>query len=127
MVIAAVSALLTGCGEPSTYEITGTVTLDGKPLNGGRIVLVASDGQSTTAAGDVEGGSFRIRCSPGPKDVKIEKTLILNPESDMPYLGQGIPSRYNTQTTLKIDVMPNGPMHFDFPLTSDKKDDKRAK
>jgi hypothetical protein len=126
MAIAAVCALLTGCGEPSTYEITGTVTLDGKPLSGGRIVFVASDGRSATAAGDVEEGVFRVRCSPGAKEVKIEKTLIINPQSDMPYLSQGIPSRYNSQTVLKIDVAPKGPLHFDFSLTSDEKE-KSAK
>lgn len=118
-IVAALTVILTGCDKPSTFEVTGTVTLDGQPLSGGRITLVASDGLSTTAAGDVEGGTFRLSSTPGAKIVKIEKTIIMNPESDAPYLGQAVPRRYNSETTLKLDVTSDGPNHFEFSLTSD--------
>src|SRR5688572_7259469 len=81
-------ALLAGCGSgsgPTTVIVTGTVTMDGKPLAGANVVFHPLDGAETALASqavtDAEGrfeltthaggGKFKPGASPGSYIVAI--------------------------------------------------------
>lgn len=112
----AVAALVAGCGPagPPTYPIAGRGTVDGKPLAQADITLFAADNSTSADAGEVKDGAFRFRAKPGAKRVEIVQTTrrpdgsVFNP----------LPAKYNAQTTLKMDVTPEGPNEFQFDLTS---------
>jgi len=101
---AAVAGLLVGCGEsgPKLAPVTGTVTLNGKPLEGA-VVTFQPDGSTPGAmpAEDVTGpdGNYkaitkgRSGVMPGKYKVLVSKALIdetkVNPAfKDDPYMAQ---------------------------------------
>ncbi len=116
------SSATSPAGQPATprahvskpAHVTGTVTLDGKPLANARVefiqpgVVIATD--VTDAEGRYQMMSEGVSGSPaGVFEVTINRTRLTGP---------AIPSRYNSQTTLQVTVKP-GPNVFDFELTSE--------
>src|SRR5581483_4237319 len=65
-----------GCGKQSRpkYEITGTVTLDGKPQETGDILFIAQD-NSSSEGGKIEGGRYRVRAAAGQYKVVINASV----------------------------------------------------
>ena len=120
---------LLGCGGesgPTTYPVSGTVTLDGEPIKGGRIALWDAEGKVATAAGTVTNGEYSLQSQPGKKLVKITarrevpgKFDTSNPGEKHPVIEQYIPSQYNEKTTLTEEVTPEGENQFNFELTND--------
>ncbi|WP_165075925.1 carboxypeptidase-like regulatory domain-containing protein [Paludisphaera rhizosphaerae] len=128
------SAWLGGCGPNDEFlhvGVAGKVTLDGSPLTGAAITFqpLAS---GAAAHGTVEAGAYSIARSEGPGPgayrVEISKTAPTGrriPDSE--YSGQtieetrnAIPSRYNINSELKVDVKPDVDQTFDFDLKSKK-------
>jgi hypothetical protein len=112
-----------GCGprEPATYEVRGTVAWKGQPVPDGYVNFLPGDGQSVKVdAGKIEGGAFVFRSTAGPKTVEIwanrEKPGQTNKVMGLREKEQYIPAKYNSQTTLKADVTPEGPNQFTFKL-----------
>lgn len=63
--------LLTGCGEkgPLLVPVTGTVTLDGKPIEKASVTFMPAEGQPQPASGETDAqGKFKLRTTIGPKD-----------------------------------------------------------
>jgi hypothetical protein len=61
--------LLTGCGgadRPTGVEVSGTVTLGGKPVEAGLVTFLAHDGRTTAAELKV-GGRFTLSNAPTGK------------------------------------------------------------
>jgi hypothetical protein len=128
-------ALGTGCAKKErTYPVSGKVTLDGAPLPDGDIVLRATD-NSGGHHGDVVDGEFALEATAGRKKIYITATRqvkledIKDPQKrdvEMkmrkamggPSREQYIAERYNVKTTLEAEVVPEGPNHFKFDLTS---------
>jgi hypothetical protein len=125
--------LAAGCGSRSgnRLAVSGTVTLDGQPVDGGAIVfLPQGDGASDrpkTGAG-IEAGRYAIPVEKGPLpgmyrvEIRWPKpTGKQIPSDDPPNLmdetRQVIPDKYNSRSKLSCDVQP-GKNNFDFPLTS---------
>jgi len=145
-VAAGLSALLLslpGClgpnDQPELGHVTGTITLDGKPLSGVEVVFQPDNGRPARAATDAEGkyelryvrdtlgtkiGHNRIEIAPneeGEDEEPIESTtedgepVILQPLTPGKPV---VPARYNTKSELEADVQP-GENTFDFDLVSD--------
>jgi hypothetical protein len=119
-------ALATGCSEQSSQgTVTGTVTLDGKPLAAGEIRFVPADGQSATAGATIYEGQFTAAVPPGEKKVQIsapkvtgKKKMYDTPDSPtVDTVQELLPARYNVQTELTITV-GNGTQEEKFELTS---------
>jgi hypothetical protein len=130
--------VLIGCGGPGDelprQPVSGTVTLDGKPLERGTIAFQPASGLPTAAAVPIIGGSYSIARDhglvPGPYKVSIssspETASPIDPATGTPPPpGQPtpppkelLPERYNASTTLTADVKEQGSNTFDFPLTS---------
>ncbi|MGN6134638.1 MAG: Ig-like domain-containing protein [Aureliella sp.] len=129
-----------GCGGPSDQpelgQVTGTVTLDGKPLSGVAVVFQPVSGRPATGMTDAEGkyeltyiretkgtkvGSNRVEIAPS-EDGEAEESADEGEESaaGAPQAKPGkpkVPARYNVESELKVDVKP-GENTFDFKLES---------
>lgn len=118
---------IAGCGPtgvvgPEKHPVSGTVTLDGKPLSFGTIFFVdADDDPPRRYIAEIVDGTFEANSTPGKKKVEIRATQPTtttgggNPAEAAPEL---IPARYNAQTTLEAEISATGTNEFAFDLTS---------
>ncbi len=114
-----------GCGPtgPETYDVSGTVALDGEPVESGNIVFRDVAGKDKSYGGKVTNGQFSFESSPGEKKVEITAMREVpgevdtsNPGEEAPVLEQYIPEQYNAESTLTVEV--TGAEKFDFDLKS---------
>jgi hypothetical protein len=98
--------------------VHGTVTLDGRPLEGGSVQLIPINGQAPTAGAQIVNGKFETRAAITKYRVKIESNAITSPDgkkidktkkidkfSDGADLVKKlVPDKYNTQSTLEVEV-----------------------
>jgi hypothetical protein len=114
-----------GCGEagPKTYAVSGTVTLDGRPLEEGDIYFYPLDPNVSADAGKIKGGRFAFRAKAGHKRVEIQAHLVV-PGKKTPMGGpvreQFLPARYNSASTLSKEVVADGDNRFEFALEMEK-------
>jgi hypothetical protein len=129
--IACVSGL-TGCGPPSDrLPVTGSVSLDGVPLDSGSIRF-SSTGEKMVAAGSmIRDGEYSIPAAKGlpPGTYRLE---ITSPDNDAPPVvyrdasgGPGIPTQperippeYNINSQKTVEVTGEGDNHFEFTIQS---------
>lgn len=105
-----------GCGGASEYTVSGTVTLDGQPVEEGEIRFLPTDGQGTPFAGPIVNGKFESRASAGQNRVEINATReSATPAPDgLPNFESYIPAAYNSQSTLTVTIPPDsGSLTFD--------------
>jgi hypothetical protein len=133
-----VGLLLCGCGKsqaPPQIEalpITGTVTLDDKPLPGAEVVFQTPDSPAVFAATTKEDGTYQLQSLAGKANCKgkckvtISRKLTRDgnpvPPGEPPANSgavESLPQRYSQAavTELSADV-PEGGGKFDFPLKS---------
>jgi hypothetical protein len=118
-------ALMAGCEDGKIALVSGTVEVDGNPVESGSITFVPVDGQTPTAGGAIKDGRYTVRVPITTMKVSISvprvvgmKKIYDTPNSpEMPITVEALPARYNEQTELKIEVKP-GTNVYDFPLTS---------
>jgi hypothetical protein len=122
------SLLATGCGSSySLGTVTGTVTLDGKPLPQATVTFSRGQGRMSVGTTD-EDGRYQLQYSarqkgaePGSHKVRIATQIeAVSGEGDLAAV-QGrkelLPPRYNDKTELTAEVKP-GRNTIDFDLTS---------
>lgn len=116
--MAVLMALAVGCGpdRPKQYPVSGTVTVDGKPLTGeftGDVRLMpVGKGRPASAMLDAQ-GNFTLGCYdkadgciPGDYTVEVR---VSAPDTAKPYmLRQLVPPKYGSYTTsdIKVTVTP---------------------
>ena len=130
LVLVALAVAVAGCGKSDgKAPIKGSVTLDGEPLEDGRIELIPTDGKGTTTGADIHEGDFQLRADPGPKTVHITAQKVVGREKNYPndpqspehdVIEQLIPARYNTRTELKCDIKAGKNDDLSFALESGK-------
>ena len=115
--------VLAGCGsDKPRYEVTGTVTFNGAPIETGSISFVPSDPAQPPDAGPIENGRYRVKASPGSKRVQVRASRPLpadrqDPKSEMGLLYEDyIPAQFNTASKLTAEVTAAGPNKFSFDL-----------
>lgn len=116
-----------GCnsGRSDLVEVTGKVTLDGKPIEKGKITLEATDGKGGVEGGSIENGEYSVKTTPGMKAVKINSSKVVGQKqtygtADSPteeVAVEAIPKKFNRDTELKIEVSSTSLEH-DFELQS---------
>jgi hypothetical protein len=128
-------------------RLSGTVTLDGQPLEQGtiRFMPTAQENASTSTETIITSGAYEIPAStgllPGPYQVSISAVEEAKGSTPAPKVRRGpgydpvggtgveeatadvrmrelIPAKYNIKSTLKADVTKGGKNVFDFPLMS---------
>jgi hypothetical protein len=122
--------VLAGCGPAAVkpVPVTGTVTLDGKPLQEGRISFI-TPGQVPELI-EIEEGRFEGMAKPGVRRVEIAAYRPVRigpevPEAIRPLMKDGkenyLPARYHRNSELTQTVAESGDNDFRFDLTSKKK------
>ena len=120
------AALAAGCSGDGLNAISGTVTLDGRPIENGTIEFLPADGQGPTAAAVIEGGQYEVRVAPGAKEVRIvgyrktgERHVAPgDPSSPMIDIQEQIvPAKYNANSELRCEIGTGG--RQDFALKSE--------
>jgi hypothetical protein len=118
-----------GCGDSAkdqTYDLSGMVNLDKKPLEEGQITFLDSSGRPPASMTITEGkyqgkahaGNYRVEIrayrlsekalAPGPGVSKYER-----PKENY------LPERFNTKSEFKkAEVKPEGPNQFDYEVES---------
>ena len=106
-----------GCSNRAS--VSGTVTLDGQPIDGGAISFIPDDNAKDSASwGKIKEGYYLIRAGdgpvPGPHRVEIRwsrktgrKTYALPPASPTEVIEEVrevVPARYNSQSKLKAEI-----------------------
>ncbi len=113
-----------GCGGGDLAQVSGTVTLDGQPLEGAQVSfwpLDAEAGSDRPSAGVTDGsGQYRLMYTaeePGvlPGRHKVEISTASGGEEGPK--AERLPPRYNTNTELTAEVT-SGRNTLDFELTS---------
>ncbi|MBA4188565.1 MAG: hypothetical protein C0467_11215 [Planctomycetaceae bacterium] len=112
-----------GCGNTnraqSTQTVTGLVTFKGQALPDGEIVFVGEDGKASDPA-KVHDGRYETVLTPGNKRVRIRAARVKEGGA-RDAMGAAVaedylPAAYNTETTLRAEVVSGGPNVFNFTL-----------
>ncbi|MHB8901481.1 MAG: carboxypeptidase-like regulatory domain-containing protein [Thermoguttaceae bacterium] len=132
-----------GCGKggPALGTVSGTVTMDGKPLENALVTFTpAAGGRGSTGTTDASGkyelafidgkgalvGGHKVTVTSLPKAVAAVEVSSDSPEYanqgssadyDSAAVNETIPAKYNTQSTLTFEVKP-GPNTYDIPIES---------
>src|SRR5438552_1176522 len=117
-----------GCdsAKDRTYDVSGTVNLDKKPLQEGQIKFADSSGQ-VPAVITITDGKYKGKARAGSYNVEIcafrpsQKVIPKGPGMDKEERQQEnyLPERFNTKSQLKMaEVTPSGPNNFDFEVES---------
>ncbi len=123
------SAFLAGCGGPPKAEVTGTVTLDGVPVENGIIQFYPAGGAGQSVGGGIEKGKYKVEASVGEMTVTINASKVVgkhkmfdtkeSPEVDT--LQELVPDEYNKTSTLKVTFKEGVNENVNFELKSTKK------
>lgn len=135
----AVLLSLSGCGResgPLKVAVSGEVTLDGKPVPQGQIVLSDAAGVAQSFGGEIRDGEYSVRTTLGKKKVSISSMQVVSgkqskyggiqgdpvsAENPADVYEEVIPPKYNAKTELTAEVSEKGPNEFSFTLESAKK------
>jgi hypothetical protein len=125
VLLVAAALLAAGCSRgPRSYPVSGTITLDGKPLDDGNIYFLPLDPNVSADAGKIQAGAFRFEAREGTMRVEIRASReVPGKRSPMGNIRKEeyIPARYNRESTLEAEVRANGENVYSFELTSGKK------
>jgi hypothetical protein len=115
--------LFVGCGHSDgRIMITGKVTVDGASLDKGAVTFYPM-GSGVSAGASIAGGAYSARIIPGRYVVQITAdketgqmvSLFPDKPAEKEYV-QYIPTKYNTESTLTIEVEAKGKQDFSFDL-----------
>jgi|APSaa5957512622_1039677.scaffolds.fasta_scaffold304604_1 hypothetical protein len=133
MVLAAgIFLLLGGCSDSNFGEVTGTVTIDGKPCPAGIEIMFEPqiEGGSVSQGVTGEGGTYEMHYTRDQKGVMVGKSLVrlqipmgFDPQSgqsmtDGEELGKiVIPPEFGSDSTFEVEVK-SGEQVIDIPVTT---------
>jgi hypothetical protein len=108
-----ISALCAGgcSGGPPMGDVRGTVTVNGQPLSEGAVRFIPVNGDTPTTGGTIRDGKFRVQVPVAKHRVQIVANVVdrektpSNATDDQIVMKKLVPSRYNSQSTLTIDVV----------------------
>lgn len=116
--------LSTGCGRggPKTYPVSGSVTFGGVAVPKGHIVFTPLDASLAPEAAKIVDGKFSLRARAGKKRVEIiadREVGVRDPVMGVVPREAYIPAKYNDETILEAEVVPDGENEFVFELEED--------
>jgi len=116
-----------GSGGPALGQVEGTVTLDGVPLPGARVIFTPVDGGRSSMAVTDGSGHYELEFAAGKKGAVVGKhkvtisTFEAGEKDDsgqlVGFVPERVPAKYNTNSTLEVEVK-RGHQVIDFPLDS---------
>jgi hypothetical protein len=124
---------LAGCGPRSDrLAVSGTVNLDGAPLDSGSILFTSVGGEKLVSAGAmIQDGAYQIPQAKGLLAGTYHVELNSPDHSATPAMDKGsadgrgipvvpdrIPAEYNLNSTQKVEVTPDGDNEFNFDIAN---------
>jgi hypothetical protein len=111
------------------YPLSGTVSVDGEPMEAGAISFIPGETDQRVSGGPITGGVYSVEeafgANGGPYRVEIHwyrKTgrMLRNPDTGELYeeRSEGLPDKYHKDSELTVDVSPDK-TKFDFDLKSE--------
>lgn len=123
MLLLALSVLAVGCGPggPEVASVTGTVTLDGKPLKNATVTFQPTSGRPSFGTTD-EQGQYEMGYSLERSGVMLGKNTVyirtrMENESGQVIQKEFLPPKYHDRSELTAEV-ENKANVIDFDLTS---------
>ena len=126
LLVAAVLVVPLGCDgdgdTPSLGQVTGTVTMDGSPLKGARVIFTPEVEGTVSSGGTDANGRYELLYGPrgeskgavvGRHTVRIE--TVPSPGQEESFVR--VPAKYNEKSELSADVKA-GENTFNFDLQS---------
>lgn len=117
-VAAGFGLLVSGC-QPAieTARVSGTVTINGKPVELGVIGFEPTDPAAASASAEIRGGQFTIESPVGNRRISImayRQAKGLGPDGK-PYQEQFLPAKYNLESDryFEVDVGPMTDQKFE--------------
>ncbi|MCH5372923.1 MAG: carboxypeptidase-like regulatory domain-containing protein [Planctomycetes bacterium] len=116
------AAILAGCGGGSNLStVTGTVTMDGAPVEAASVAFTPEEGSQSFGVTDAS-GHYELYFAGDTKGAVTGKHTVRittpSPSEDDPRQYVQIPARYNTETELTATV-EKGSNTIDFALKSE--------
>jgi predicted small lipoprotein YifL len=114
---------LSGCGKrgPIMVPVSGTVTLDSKPMPDG-IIYFKTIAEGSVDQMDIKDGKFAGKVEVGDRRVEICRYGLGPPikmgNGEIPNKIETLPARYNEASELKATVSQRGPNEFTFDVKS---------
>ncbi len=118
-----------GCGGagdgPELHPVSGTVTLDGTPIEKGQILFRKLEGDQKAYAAPIVAGAYELAAEAGAMSVEITASRLLpgqfdtSNETPEPVGIMYVPSRYNSESELKAEVAAGKSNEIPFVLTTD--------
>ncbi len=135
LLIGAITFSSIGCGgggpddKPDMGQVTGTITMDGKPLADATVTFIPEKGRPAFGKTDAE-GKYELTyirqekgCKIGPNKVSVTTAVEADESGDEGEAKKKAPERvavkFNKKTTLTADVK-KGPNTFDFAVEAKK-------
>lgn len=119
-------AMLCGCSAQDGYrEVAGSVTFEGQPVTDGTIQFFNDETKPVMLGGAlIRNGDYRLPrehgLKPGRYLVRISWREAYTDAKAKAAVGvksrERIPAKYNSETTLKVEVRGSEPAHFNFDL-----------
>jgi hypothetical protein len=115
--------------QPTRGPLSGTVTLDGKPVASGKVRLIALDTDGVNVLAPVTDGKFNLTAEEGPAKGKYRvefsvpsatKTRTPNPDIPGEWLEEAsetLPPKYHRDSTITLDYDPANPQPVEYKLT----------
>jgi hypothetical protein len=127
---------LAGCGpHTDRLELSGKVTLNGEPIDGGAMRFTSVSGKKMSSGAMINGGYYKVPAEKGllPGIYRVEISAPDNAAPPVmvrsspggpgsPAAPERIPDEYNSDSKHTIEVAAGADNHFDFEIAS-----KRAK
>jgi hypothetical protein len=117
----ALSVVSAGCSgstdQPELGDVSGVVTLDGKPVVGVNVVFKPDVGRAAAANTDEE-GNYTLIYLQGVEGCKLGPNTVSFDWPPGAANAVGIPAKYNGDAAFKFDVKP-GSNTFDLKMESD--------
>ncbi len=114
-------AFSVGCGgssdQPELGDVSGVVTLDGKPVVGVNVVFKPDMGRAAAANTDAE-GKYTLQYLDGVEGCKLGPNTVSFDWPPGATNAIGIPAKYNGDAAFKFDVK-SGSNTFDLKMESD--------
>lgn len=120
----AVTPFFLGCGDgrPALVPVTGTVTFDGKPIQGAEVMFMVKGGRPARGETDAE-GHFALStfeegdgCTPGAAQVVVQKQSFHYNQKGEGITTYLIPQKYGIPGQSGLDVEVIAGSENDFPL-----------
>jgi hypothetical protein len=125
--------IFSGCGssrDANLAEVSGKVTLDGKPIESGVISFIPADLSGPTAGAEIVNGTYFIGGESGVfiSECRVEISALkktgekvptsVDPDDMTDVVTNMVPANYNTKSTLTAKIEAGENLNVDFSLHS---------